>query len=172
MTESVEVKVKTYGNREEVFQGLAKKTKGNLSKNDIVFDNGKYKSKKAIEKGKSLIKQLRGESKDVEIVKKLEDDNTSSNKSEELKEPKRTQQVPKTKKLKKSVKTVEPEPALVEPEVALVEPEPVEAKPKDLTEPKLKRTYRVPKPKPSMKRIDEENDITEHNSEDDDSSPE
>jgi hypothetical protein len=54
------VKILNYGTREEVFKGLAKKTKGGLTKEDIVFENNRYKSKKAIAKGRSLVQQLRG----------------------------------------------------------------------------------------------------------------
>jgi hypothetical protein len=56
---SGEVRQTKYGTREEVFNGLASKTRGNLSKEDIVFEGGKYKSKRAIERGHALINQMR-----------------------------------------------------------------------------------------------------------------
>lgn len=59
MTDVQAAQVKTYGTREEVFNGTARKTKGNLVKDDIIFDNNRYKSKKAVEKGKQLMQKLR-----------------------------------------------------------------------------------------------------------------
>lgn len=59
MSEQVEIKIAKYGTREEVFLGKAKMTKGKLTRDDIVFENNKYKSKRAVEKGKALINQLR-----------------------------------------------------------------------------------------------------------------
>lgn len=47
-------RVKKYGDRAAVFQGLATMTKGKLVKEDLVLENGVYKSKKAIERGKAM----------------------------------------------------------------------------------------------------------------------
>ena len=41
--------MKTYGNREEVYTGLAKKTRGGLTKNDIILKGGKYISRRISE---------------------------------------------------------------------------------------------------------------------------
>lgn len=54
---------KRFGTRDEVFNGQATQTKGKLTKNDLVFENGRYKSKKAVERGRALISQIRGEKK-------------------------------------------------------------------------------------------------------------
>jgi hypothetical protein len=53
-------KVKRVGTRVEVFNGLAQKTSGGLTKEDIVMEHGRFKSKRAVQRGKALISQLRG----------------------------------------------------------------------------------------------------------------
>ena len=57
--EQPQTKKAKYGTREQVFNGLAERTKGKLSKDDIVFEKGKYKSKRAVERGRALIAQLK-----------------------------------------------------------------------------------------------------------------
>lgn len=47
-------KIKKNGTREEVYNGTALRTTGGLTKESIIFDNGKYKSVKSIERGKNL----------------------------------------------------------------------------------------------------------------------
>jgi hypothetical protein len=49
----MEVKIKTRGTRQEVFEGLAKKTPGGLTKDDLFENKGRLVSKKASEKAKT-----------------------------------------------------------------------------------------------------------------------
>jgi hypothetical protein len=53
-------KVKRVGTRADVWEGRAQKTSGGLVKEDIVMEGGKLKSKKAVQRGRELISQLRG----------------------------------------------------------------------------------------------------------------
>lgn len=58
-------KVKTYGTREEVYNGLALKTRGNLMQDDISFEKNKYMSKKKQNIARELAKE-----KTLPVVKK------------------------------------------------------------------------------------------------------
>jgi len=49
----MEVKIKTRGTRQEVFEGLAKRTPGGLTKDDLFENKGRLVSKKASEKAKT-----------------------------------------------------------------------------------------------------------------------
>ena len=49
----------TVGTKLEVYRGHADKTPGGLEKKDIVYHNGRYKSKKKMAQGKKAIKKLR-----------------------------------------------------------------------------------------------------------------
>ena len=49
----------TVGTKLEVYRGHADKTPGGLEKKDIVYHNGRYKSKKKMAQGKKAIKTLR-----------------------------------------------------------------------------------------------------------------
>lgn len=53
-----EKKIKKYGTREEVYNNGATMTKGKLTKDDIVFEDGKYKSKKQKQRGKELMSKM------------------------------------------------------------------------------------------------------------------
>ena len=57
---TTEMRVKNYGTREEVWNGTALKTKGKLSKEDLVQDEktGRLKSRKLIERGKNLFSTI------------------------------------------------------------------------------------------------------------------
>lgn len=56
-----DVKMQKFGTREQVYNGLAQQTKGKLTKGDLILceKTGKYKSIKAIERGRSLIQNVR-----------------------------------------------------------------------------------------------------------------
>lgn len=103
-----EVKIKTYGTREEVFQGLAKKTKGNLAKDDLIFENGRYKSKKAVEKGKALVSQLRGVKN--ETKQPLAEPDPEEPKAKDLTEPKVIKRTQRKSKPKKEIIVEQEEP--------------------------------------------------------------
>ena len=49
----------TVGTKLEVYRGHADNTPGGLEKKDIVYHNGRYKSKKKMAQGKKAIKKLR-----------------------------------------------------------------------------------------------------------------
>lgn len=59
--ETQPLKMQKYGTREQVYNGLAQQTKGKLKKEDLVLceKTGKYKSVKAVERGKNLIQNIR-----------------------------------------------------------------------------------------------------------------
>lgn len=63
------VKIAKYGTREQVFNGLAQMTKGKLRKEDISLceKTGKYKSFKAIQRGKELVQNLKKNKAPVEV---------------------------------------------------------------------------------------------------------
>lgn len=56
-----DVKIAKFGTREQVYNGLAQQTKGKLKKEDLILceKTNKYKSIKAIERGRSLISNVR-----------------------------------------------------------------------------------------------------------------
>jgi hypothetical protein len=56
-----DVKMQKFGTREQVYNGLAHQTKGKLTKGDLIFceKTNKYKSIKAIERGRSVIQNVR-----------------------------------------------------------------------------------------------------------------
>jgi hypothetical protein len=55
------VKTAKYGTREQVFNGLAQMTKGKLKKEDLTLceKTGKYKSVRAVERGRALVQNLK-----------------------------------------------------------------------------------------------------------------
>jgi hypothetical protein len=54
-TKEVEIKIKKFGTKDEVFNGLATKTRGGLVKDDLELSaKGKVSSKKRIALGKKL----------------------------------------------------------------------------------------------------------------------
>ena len=60
------VKIPTYGNKQQVWNSECKKTKGNLTKENLMEGKGgKIISIKAYEKGKKLVATLRGQSNPV-----------------------------------------------------------------------------------------------------------
>ena len=92
-----EVKIQKYGTREQVFNNQAQMTKGKLTKDDLEYceKTGKYKSVRAIARGKALISQLK-ESKSAEQpvqaepLPPLEAKSSSSNSLDASNKPKRT----------------------------------------------------------------------------------
>jgi hypothetical protein len=65
-----EQKITKYGSREDVFLGRCEMTKGKLTKADLEFceKTGKYKSVRAVARGKALIEQLRSKQQAVAPV--------------------------------------------------------------------------------------------------------
>ena len=109
MTEQ-EVKIAKYGSKEQVFKGEAQMTKGKLKKDDLALNaKGKVVSKKAQERGRALIAQLRGIQKketlkEPELPKEAE---VKALRDEKVFVPKRTQRKKKNDKAENSLKDEE-----------------------------------------------------------------
>lgn len=69
-----DVKLQKYGTREQVYQGLAQMTKGKLKKDDLSFceKTGRYKSIKAMQRGRDLVENMK-KPKVVKIVPEIEE---------------------------------------------------------------------------------------------------